>query len=207
MSNDMIACLSVTQMAEAGRRFRALARAAPPPGERPPLLLQTIVTKDTDEDLQEDELVQMLAPAWFRVMVEWKRMPHLLDDAHWQTMQRLIAVTYAKDRWETSLVRSGLLLSRRGLGSVQFIDGFSAHPSDRLIGATEIRPLLSLLPSMPAGSIGVVSSTGDFAPELPEAAAVRSFLPDRLRLRNRGDLMTWLKSMAARIEDAYNDCH
>jgi hypothetical protein len=135
-------------------------------------------------------------------MAERQHAPHLLDPENWRIVQQLITAIYARDGWETSRVDRELLMSRPGLGSVRFIDRFTAWPSEHPLGAAEIQALLRVLPAMPAGSVGVVSSSGVYAPELPDAAAVQPFLPTRLKLRGRDDLLTWFKSAAARIHDA-----
>ncbi len=213
--SEVVAALALAnRIAEAGAHFRALPSAVRL-RVKGRLLLQAIIIKEYGE-VQERDLERALVPALRRLLIESIRSRRLLENATWPNICLVIAETYEQEGWgQVTLARQGqgldhngagcdLLLTRQGFGSVRLIDQRGVCVRGSLVGIENIGRLLDALETLPAGSKarGVVSTTADFAPGLCDHARVRPLLPARLALRNRLDLLTWLKATAATMQNA-----
>jgi hypothetical protein len=161
---------------------------------RPQLLLQAVIAKHGGH-LFERDLGLALVPAWRRLLVEQIRRPRFLNETCACLVHEMIARTYEQEGWTCDGQSGGeLQLSSRKFGVVRFVHHVKTCGPGGLVTVDDIQALLRALQAMPERWIGLASTSADFAPRIHHDRLLRPFLPTRLALRHRRDLLTWLKS-------------
>lgn len=163
-----------------------------------PVLLQTAVV-ELGAKTDEGHLVQAVTLPWFEIVSRVEKDPDFLYQIPWRTLEEVVAGAYDRAGWEevTITPRSGdrgrdVIAVKRGSCALRVIDQVKAYSSARKVTANDLYALLGVLSGDANVSKGFVTTTAEFAPRILEDKAIRSFIPNRLQLRNGVDLRSWL---------------
>jgi restriction system protein len=193
---------------QAERRRRQIAHlvaqdnaAAITPLSQGGLLLQAVVTFASKTD--EGQVIEAVAVPWFQIVDLMHRDPSAINQMDWRKWEELIAGAYEQAGFDEVILtpRSNdngrdIIASRRGIGSVRFIDQVKAYAPGNLVKADDVRALIGVLTLDGNVSKGILTTTSDFAPGVKTDPQIAALMPYRLELKNRDTLMEWLDSLA-----------
>ena len=168
--------------------------------DTPSLLLQAVVIP-TDKSA-EGQLIECVALPWFEIVELLSRSPSTVHDIDWRKWEEIIAGAYAQQGFEVILTpRSNdkgrdVIATKRGLGSIRFVDQVKAYGPGHLVTADEVRSMLGVLSLDPNVSKGLVTTTSAFAPGIMKDPDLARFMPNRLELKSRDALLEWLVAIA-----------
>jgi restriction system protein len=147
----------------------------------------------------EGVLVQAAAVPWFEILREIKKNPNSIYDIEPRRWEEIIAGAYKEAGFDEVILtpRSGdkgrdVIATRHGVGSVRFFDQVKAYKPGHVVTAEEVRAMLGVITGAQNVSKGLVTTTGEFAPRLADDEYIRPYLPFRLELKARQDLLSWL---------------
>jgi restriction system protein len=123
--------------------------------------------------------------------------PSLMYEVDPRKWEEIVAATYDESGLfdEVTLTpRSGdrgrdVIAVKNGFGSVRLIESVKRHTPGTKTTAEEVQALLGVLLSDPQASKGIVSTTWEFAPMIWENPQITQYIPHRLELLNRADLL------------------
>jgi restriction system protein len=120
-----------------------------------------------------------------------------MDPRGWE---EIIAGAYVEAGFDEVILtpRSGdlgrdVIATKKGIGSIRLFDQVKAYSPGHLVTADEVRSMLGVITGAANVSKGVVTTTSDFAPRLRDDPYLKPFMPYRLELKAKDDLMDWLK--------------
>ena len=153
----------------------------------------------TDEGL----LVQAVALPWFEILRMFEEDPDGIYNIDSRTWEEIIAGAYTEAGFDEVILtpRSGdkgrdVIATKFGVGSVRFFDQVKAYSPGNLVTAEEVRAMLGVVTGAGNVSKGIITTTSDFAPRLREDEYIKRFLPYRLELKPRDELLRWLASLS-----------
>jgi len=162
----------------------------------PAIALQAVF--EPGEKTSEGVIVDAVAIAWFAILEELKKSPDDIHRVPWRKWEEIIAVAYRADGFEVVLTdRSGddgrdVIATRGGFGSIRILDQVKCYKPGHLVSADDVRSMLGVLEAESNASKGVISTTSGFAPGIAKNERLAKFMPYRLELRPRDELLEWL---------------
>ena len=89
-----------------------------------------------------------------------------------------------------------VIATKRGIGSIRFFDQVKAYRPGHLVRAEEVRAMIGVIIGAGNVSKGIITTTSGFAPRVTEDAFIKPFMPYRLELKPRDDLLAWLAELS-----------
>jgi restriction system protein len=172
-----------------------------PPPPKPELMLQAAVTfgSKTDEGL----IVEAVGIPWRALLLYLTANPHALHDFHWRDVEELVAAAYKDSGYDDVILtpRSGdrgrdVIAVKRDIVTVRVFDQVKAYSPNSLVERNDVDAMLGVLTRDQNVSLGVVTTTSDFAPGVYTDADIKRFMPHRLDLRPRTRLLEMLGQLA-----------
>jgi restriction system protein len=117
--------------------------------------------------------------------------------------EELIAATYDKEGFEVVLTpRSGdggrdVIATKSGLFQIRIVDQVKAYSPGTLVTHEHVRSMLGVLSLDPATSKGIITTTSTFQPNVRTSPDFIPFLPTRLQLRDKDDVINLFESLDA----------
>jgi restriction system protein len=178
-----------------------LSRAgiAPLLASSPSILLQAAITLEGKTD--EGRLIQIATVPWFKLIDLTLHDPNALHQLNWREMEMFIASIYEQQGYDVVLTPPSndggrdVIATRKGFGSIRIFDQVKKYKPDP-VTAHDIRAMLGVLDADKNVSKGIVTTTSDFAPGIFKDAKIMEFVPYRLELRAKNDLLQSLRSIA-----------
>jgi restriction system protein len=168
----------------------------------PEVTLKAILTLGANHE--EGRLVEAVAVPWFDILAMLRRDPeqaYRLEPRQWE---EIVAGAYTRAGFDEVILtpRSGdkgrdVIATKFGVGSIRIFDQVKAYKPGHLVTAEEVRAMLGVITGADNVSKGVVTTTSSFAPRLPDDPYIRKYMPYRLELKGRAELLPWLQSLAA----------
>lgn len=160
------------------------------------LLLQSVIT--CGDKTSEGVLLKAVNLPWFEIVELLQNDPNEAFKIPPRKWEEIIAGAYKKAGFEDVILTpsSGdygrdVIAVKRGIGSVRIINQVKAYKPDHLVTADDVRALLGVL-TADGASKGVLTTTSDFAPKLPQDILLKPFMPSRLELVNGKQLLQQL---------------
>lgn len=167
----------------------------------PAVLLQAVIVPG--DKTSEGQLIEAVALPWFEIIDLITRSPDAIYGIDWRKWEEIIAGAYKQQGFDVELTpRSNdkgrdVIATKRGFGSVRFVDQVKAYRPGHVVTAEEVRAMVGVLSLQPNVSKGLVTTTSSFAPGIMKDPDIARFMPDRLELKGRDMLLEWLTSAAA----------
>ena len=89
-----------------------------------------------------------------------------------------------------------VIATKYGIGSIRFFDQVKAYRPGHLVKAAEVREMIGVITGAANVSKGIITTTSDFAPRVAEDTFIKPFIPYRLELKPRDDLLAWLAGLS-----------
>ena len=184
------------------RLFRRLAMLkAQIPEPVPALVLKALL--DFGEATDDGRLVQAVAEPWFEIVRMLQQDPERLYQIDPFKWEEIIAGAYERAGFDEVILtpRSGdkgrdVIATKRGIGSIRFFDQVKAYRPSHLVTAEEVRAMIGVITGAGNVSKGIITTTSGFAPRVTEDAFIKPFMPYRLELKPRDDLLAWLAELS-----------
>jgi restriction system protein len=168
----------------------------------PEILLQAAIVVPGDK-INEGQIIEAVAPAWFEILKQLERDPGFLYgfSKYDRKFEELIAGAYEQDGYEVILTpRSGdkgrdVIASKPGFVSVPFIDQAKAYTPNHRVTANDVRAMIGVLTLEQNVSKGIVTTTSQFAPGIEKDENIKRLVPFRLELRDGKRLRDWLLAL------------
>jgi restriction system protein len=148
----------------------------------------------------EGQLVRAVALPWHKILKMVRQDPRAVYDMDPRGWEEIIAGAYVEAGFDEVILtpRSGdlgrdVIATKKGIGSIRLFDQVKAYSPGHLVTADEVRSMLGVITGAANVSKGVVTTTSDFAPRLRDDPYLKPFMPYRLELKAKDDLMDWLK--------------
>lgn len=172
------------------------------PERLPAITIKALVELGPKAD--EGTIVLGVAPAWFEFVRLIGEDPEAIYRAPPREMEELVAGGYHR----AGIFDEVILTPRSGDGgkdviataiiknlvTVRILDQVKAYKPGHLVTADEVRSMIGTLDYYPDASIGVITTTSDFAPKVPDH--FKKCIPSRLLLRTRDDLLAMLDEVS-----------
>jgi restriction system protein len=167
----------------------------------PEFVLKAIL--QSDARTSEGELIRAVALPWFEIIHRIRRDPSALYEIDPRTWEEIIAGAYSRADFDEVILtpRSGdkgrdVIATKKGIGSVRIFDQVKAYHPGHVVTADEVRSMLGVITGARNVSKGVVTTTSTFAPRITEDDYIAPFIPYRLELKPREQLLRWLDELA-----------
>lgn len=185
-----------------GAQSRAPAQLLGSNGD-PTLLLQAQIV-ETGESTEEGALVRAVGLPWLELAQHIQRDPEFL--AHFarepRKFEEFIAATYERAGWDEVILTPqrndggrDVIAVKRGLGSLRFLEQVKAYSPGHLVTHADVREMLGVLATDLGASKGLITTTSSFQPGVLESPHFKPFLPHRLELKDRDQLVSWLTAI------------
>ena len=164
------------------------------------LLMQAVIVPG--DKTKEGQLIEAVALPWFEIVKLIQRDPESIYQLDWRKWEEIIAGAYKQQGFDVILTpRSNdkgrdIIASSHGLGSIRIFDQVKAHRPGHPVTADDVRAMIGVLESEGNVSKGIVTTTSAFAPGIMQNQNITRFMPYRLELRARDELLQWLGSIA-----------
>jgi restriction system protein len=149
--------------------------------------------------VEDGALIQSVTVAWFEIIKQLDRDPHILSKIPPRKVEELIAGAYERAGWPEVILtpRSGdhgrdIIATKPGIGSIRIFDQIKAYSPGHVVTADEVRSMLGVLYAEKNVSKGVITTSSSFAPNLRKDTGLSAFLPHRLELKDGPELRRWL---------------
>lgn len=169
------------------------------------LLLSEIVKREGT--VSDGDVVVAVGTSWLAIFRALQNNPNLLFafSKHPRQFEEFIAAAYDTAGWDEVILtpRSGdrgrdVIATKRGFGSVRFLDQTKAYSPGHLVSHDNIRAMLGVLQTDSNSSKGVITTTSDFQPTIRSSPEFQRFMPHRIELKNGTELLQWLREIAAK---------
>ena len=169
----------------------------------PEILLQAAIVVPGDK-INEGQIIEAVAPAWFEILKQLERDPEFLYrfSKYDRKFEELIAGAYERDGWHEVILtpRSGdkgrdVIASKPGFGAIRIVDQVKAYSPNHRVTAKDVDALLGVLIREPNVSKGIVTTTSQFAPGIERDESVKRLMPYRLELRDGKRVLDWLLTL------------
>jgi restriction system protein len=148
-------------------------------------------------------LVRAVAVPWFDIMEIIRRDPAAVYQLGWREWEEIIAGAYTRAGFDEVILtpRSGdggkdIIATKRGIGTIRIFDQVKAYKPPHLVSADEVRSMLGVITGHQNVSKGIITTTSEFAPKVTDDPAVAAYIPYRLELKPRDNLLTWLAELS-----------
>jgi restriction system protein len=170
--------------------------------DAPRITIKSLLT--FGDKTKEGQLIQAVAIPWFEIARLIEKDPSIIYQIHWREWEEIIAGAYKLAGFDEVLLtpRSGdkgrdVVATKIGIGSIRFFDQVKANSPGHVVTAEEVRAMLGVITGASNVSKGIITTTSDFAPGIKDDQYIKPFLPYRLELKSRHELLPWLKSLAS----------
>jgi restriction system protein len=176
--------------------------------DSPSVLLQQVIVPG--EKTAEGELILATAFPWFKILEMIFEKPHTIYELDWRRWEEIIAGAYVEQGFDVTLTpRSNdkgrdVIATWKGHGSIRIVDQVKAYKPGHLVTAEDVRAMVGVLTLSRNVSKGIVTTTSEFAPGIYKDQNIQSFVPYRLELRPKDQLIQWLHAAAASTPDSAN---
>ncbi len=150
-------------------------------------------------------MVQAVALPWSEILAEIAKDPESAYRIPARQWEEIIAGAYAKAGFDEVVLtpRSGdfgrdVVATKYGIGSIRIFDQVKAYRPGHVVTADEVRSMLGVITGAGNVSKGVMTTTSTFAPRVTEDPYLKPYLPFRLELKGRDELLPWLQSVASK---------
>jgi restriction system protein len=120
-------------------------------------------------------------------------------------LEEIIAGAYKREGFDEVVLtpRSGdkgrdVVATKRGVGSIRIFDQVKAYSPRHLVPADEVRAMIGVITGAHNVSKGIITTTSEFASRVRDDPYIKPFIPYRLELKPRDDLLTWLEGLSGR---------
>lgn len=151
----------------------------------------------------EGVLVRAVALPWFEILRWIRDDPQGIYEIDPRRWEEIIAGAYKQARFDEVILtpRSGdkgrdVVATRHGVGSIRFFDQMKAYKPGHVVTAEEVRSMLGVITGAANVSKGIITTTAEFAPRVRDDEYIKPFLPYRLELKARDDLLAWLDDLS-----------
>jgi restriction system protein len=144
----------------------------------------------------EGTLIQMVTPAWTKILAELATDPNALRKLNWRQLEELVAGAYQQYGWTVELTpRSNdkgrdVIATRDDIGAIRLLDQVKHYAPDHVVDAGDVREIFGVLSLDQRASKAIITTTSSFAPGVWTEFA--SVMPTRLELRDGSQLVEWL---------------
>jgi restriction system protein len=184
------------------RLFRRLAMLkAQVPELAPAVVLKAVL--DFGGATDDGRLVRAVAVPWFEFMRMLQQDPASLHHIDPFKLEEIIAGAYKREGFDEVILtpRSGdkgrdVVATKWGVGSIRIFDQVKAYSPGHLVPATEVREMIGVITGAQNVSKGIITTTSEFAPRVRDDPYIKPFLPYRLELKPRHDLLAWLAELS-----------
>lgn len=173
------------------------------PPSRPEFLLKAVITLGARNE--DGRLVESVALPWYEIMSALTRDPEAAYRIEPRQWEEIIAGAYKSAGFDEVILtpRSGdfgrdVVATKFGIGSIRIFDQVKAYKPGHLVTADEVRSMLGVITGADNVSKGVVTTTSGFAPRIAEDPYLKKYLPFRLELKGKEQLLPWLQELAAK---------
>jgi len=150
----------------------------------------------------EGLLVEAVGVPWFEILEMINKDPASMYEIDPRKWEEIIAGAYRRAGFDEVVLtpRSGdkgrdVIATRHGVGSIRFFDQMKAYKPGHVVTAEEVRAMLGVITGAANVSKGLVTTTSEFAPRLKDDDYIKPFLPYRLELKAKTELLTWLQNL------------
>lgn len=166
------------------------------PANSPELLIQLSYV-EIGGKTSEGEIISACDLPWriiARLLKDGDEYIRLLANSP-RKLEELIAAAYAKDGFEVVLTpRSGdggkdIIATKKGHFQLRFIDQVKAYSPGTLVTHDDVRAMIGVLTVDQGASKGIITTTSRFQPQVKTSPEFAQFMPTRLQLRERSDLI------------------
>jgi restriction system protein len=170
----------------------------------PPLevMLQAAVT--LGERTTEGHVIEAVAVPWLALLDYFKRHPEEMHEIGWRKMEELIAAGYADSGYRVTLTPASgdkgrdVIATKHDGVSVRILEQVKAYRQGHLVTLEQVHSMLGVLSTDLNVSKGIITTTSDFAPGVYTDENVKRYIPYRLDLRPKENLLEWLADVAKR---------
>ena len=170
--------------------------------EIPAITLQSIL--EFSGNVDDGKLIKVVAPPWFEIMKMIRSDPDSIYSIDPYAWEEIIAGAYTRAGFDEVILtpRSGdngrdVIATKNGIGSIRIFDQVKAYKPGHVVTAEAVRAMVGTITAAGNVSKGVVTTTSRFAPRILEVDFVKHLVPYRLELKDRDDLLTWLKQVSS----------
>ncbi|MFD2233513.1 restriction endonuclease [Phaeospirillum tilakii] len=163
-------------------------------------ILQTVVKPEKDVDA--GRIVAAVSLPWFEIIELLQRNQNAAWEIPPDKWEEIIAGAYKNSGYDEVILtpRSGdygrdVIAVKKGIGQIRVIDQVKAYKPPNLVKADHVRALIGVLESDGA-SKAFLTTTSDFAPKLRTDPLLKPWMPSRLELIGRHDLIRRLAEIA-----------
>ena len=154
----------------------------------------------------EGQLIEAVTIPWFEIMRLIEKDPGGIYDIGWRKWEEIIAGAYKQSGSFDEVIltpRSGdkgrdVIAIKHGIGSIRILDQVKAYNPNLLVTAEEVRSMLGVITADQNVSKGIITTTSNFAPGVE--SEFKDFIPFRLELKPREQLLSWLKDVSEKSE-------
>jgi restriction system protein len=174
----------------------------PPDSPKPEFVLKAAIT--LGERTPDGHVVEAVSIPWLALLEHLKRHPTEMHQLGWREWEEIIAAGYKDAGYSVILTpRSGdkgrdVIATLNGVVSVRIFDQVKAYKPGNVVTREDVTGMLGLLSAEPNVSMGVITTTSDFAPGVYDDENIKRFMPHRLDLRPGDKLMDWLNLVRAK---------
>ena len=169
--------------------------------ELPRVTIKTILTFEGQDT--EGQLVEAVGDLWFEIIRIIQRDPQAIYGFDWRQWEEIVAGAWRQAGFdEVKLTRrSGdrgrdVIATSHDGGSIRLFDQVKAYSPGHVVTSEEVQAMLGVITSQSNVSKGIITTTSEFAPRLIEDPDIKRFIPYRLELKAKEDLLKWLKDLA-----------
>lgn len=151
----------------------------------------------------EGRIVQAVAPLWFVIIEKIRRDPHSIYQIGWRDWEEIFAGAYRAGGYDDVILTpaSGdrgrdLIATVNGVESFRILGQIKAYKPNHRVRADEVRAFLHVLEADHNASKGIFVTTSSFAPRLRDEMGIKEYVPHRLILRDKEELLPWLADIA-----------
>jgi len=153
---------------------------------------------------KEGQLVRAVAVPWFEIMEIIRRDPSAVYQISPRKWEEIIAGAYERAGFDEVILTPSssdkgrdIVATKRGVGSIRIFDQVKAYRPGHVVTAEEVRAMLGVITGAQNVSKGVITTTSTFAPRLTEDEYIQPYLPYRLELKGRDELLPWLDDLSS----------
>ena len=173
--------------------------------ENPSITLKALLS--FGEKTSEGRLVEAAGVPWFKIIEMINKDPESIYQIDPFTWEEIIAGAYDTAGFDEVILtpRSGdkgrdVIAVINGVGSIKIVDQVKAYSPGHLVTANDVRALAGVISMEQDVSKGVITTTSDFAPKVRDDALIKKFMPYRLELRPRQELLPWLQDIVKNVK-------
>lgn len=160
----------------------------------PPFSFSAIIT--VEWKIYDGEIISFVDPVYRYLIDEIKKDSNIICQIEPRVWEEIIAAAYDKAGFDEVILTpiSGdygrdVIATKKGFGSVKFIEQVKAYSAGHIVKADEVRALLGVLQAEQDATKAIFTTTSFFAPKIKQDKLIKPFLPYRLELIDRDRLI------------------